>query len=99
MSTSFPSIPGPKAPLPGQYIYAIAAGSPERRYDVTGIDGAPVHAVAKGPVAAIVSACVRRKIRPERAHLAAHQQVLRRLMLERTVLPMAFGIIADDLKA
>ena len=31
--------------------------------------------------------------------MAAHKEVLKRLMLESTVLPMAFGTIADDLKA
>ncbi len=88
-----------QTPSPGKYLYAIADCSEERAYDVSGIDGAAVHTVAHGPVAAVVSDCSRRKIRPERAHLAAHQEVLRRLMLDRTVLPVAFGIIADDLKA
>jgi hypothetical protein len=83
----------------GKYLYAIAARAQERTYDVAGIDEAPVYSVSKGAVAAIVSDCSRQRVRPERAHLAAHQGVLRRLMLDGTVLPVAFGIIADNLEA
>jgi hypothetical protein len=86
-------------PKGGQYLYAIAALVEDHPYDVAGIDGSPVHSVSNGRVAAVVSDCARQKLRPERAHLAAHKEVLQRLMLESTVLPMAFGIIADDLKA
>jgi len=83
----------------GKYLYAVTARAQERTYDVAGIDGAPVYAVCNGVVAAVVSDCSRQKVRPERAHLAAHQGVLRRLMLEGAVLPVAFGIIADSLEA
>jgi hypothetical protein len=38
-------------------------------------------------------------MRPERSHLAAHQQVLRKLMAETTPLPMSFGIVADSPQA
>ncbi|MGD0411932.1 MAG: GvpL/GvpF family gas vesicle protein [Verrucomicrobiota bacterium] len=83
----------------GEYLYAIAALPKERTYDVSGIHGGAVYSVRNGRVAAVVSDCVRQKLRPERAHLAAHKEVLQRLMLDSTVLPMAFGTIADDLKA
>jgi hypothetical protein len=66
---------------------------------VAGIDGAAVYSVRHGRAAAVVSDCARQKLRPERAHLAAHKEVLQRLMLDSTVLPMAFGTIADDVKA
>jgi hypothetical protein len=83
----------------GKYLYAITNNGRERRYDVPGIDSQAVYAVCHGRVAAVASNCSRAKIRPERAHLAAHKAVLERLMLDSTVLPMAFGIIADDLRA
>jgi hypothetical protein len=88
----------------GKYLYAIIGSGHignghDRSYDVAGIDGNTVYRVAHGRVAAVVSDCSRDKIRPERSHLAAHKDVLRRLMLDSTVLPMAFGIIADDLRA
>ncbi len=83
----------------GKFLYAIAALDEDRSYDVTGIDGSAVYGVSNGRVAAVVSDCVHQKLRPERAHLAAHREVLKRLMLDSTVLPMAFGTIADDMKA
>jgi hypothetical protein len=83
----------------GEYLYAITAPGRERSYDVAGIDGAAVHSVRHGRAAAVVSECARQKLRPERAHLAAHKEVLQRLMMDSTVLPMAFGTIADDVKA
>jgi len=83
----------------GEYLYAIAALGKDRTFDVAGIDGGAVYTVPNGRVAAVVSDCARQKLRPERAHLAAHKEVLKRLMLESTVLPMAFGTIADDVKA
>ncbi len=86
-------------PKGGKYLYAIAAFGEDRAYDVAGIDGSVVHSVGNGRVTAVVSDCAHQKLRPERAHLAAHKEVLKRLMLDSTVLPMAFGIIADDLKA
>jgi hypothetical protein len=86
-------------PRSGEYLYAIAALTKNRTFDVAGIDGGAVYLVRKGPVAAVVSDCARQKLRPERVHLAAHTEVLQRLMLESTVLPMAFGTIADDVTA
>ena len=83
----------------GKYLYAIIGNGQDRRYDVAGIDGEAVYGVSCGPVAAAVSDCSRERLRPERAHLAAHKEVLRRLMLDSTILPMAFGIIANDLRA
>jgi hypothetical protein len=40
-----------------------------------------------------------RKIRPERRRLAAHHEVLKHLMGGHSVLPMAFGLIADGPEA
>ena len=86
-------------PQSGKYLYAIAALGKDRAYEVAGIDGSAVYSIGKDRVAAVVSDCARSRIRPERAHLAGHKEVLKRLMLDSTILPMAFGIIADDLKA
>jgi hypothetical protein len=91
--------PESRPPAGGKYLYAIAALAEDRVYEVAGISGAAVHSVTIGPVAAVVSDCAQQKLRPERAHLSAHKEVLKRLMLDSTVLPMAFGIIADDLQA
>ena len=83
----------------GKYVYALAQGAGSRTYDICGIDKQPVYAISQGSVSAVVSDCSRQKIRPERAHLIAHKEILKQLMLESTVLPMTFGTIADDFKA
>ena len=80
----------------GRYLYAIVDGpvNPEPM-EFGGIDGAQVYALRDGRIAAVVSDLPDRKVRPERRKLAAHHEVMQRLMAERTVLPMAFGLIAD----
>ena len=92
-------VPESDCPPGGKYLYAITALGKDRTYEVAGIDGCAVYSISKDRVAAVVSDCARPRIRPERAHLAIHKEVLKRLMLDGTILPVAFGIIADDLKA
>jgi hypothetical protein len=82
-----------------KYLYAIVAGMEDRTYRCCGIDGASVYIIPDGEVAAVVSDVPSGKIRPERRHLAVHQEVLKRLMQETTPLPTSFGTIADDPKA
>ncbi len=91
-------IPGKTQTRSGRYLYAIVAGSQDRSYGPFGIDGGTVYAISDGRVAAVISDLLNAKIRPERRHLAAHQEVLKRLMEESAPLPMTFGIIADGLK-
>lgn len=83
----------------GYYLYAVVLGTGDRDYGLMGLDGNRVYTVAKGRVAAVVSDVPQARIRPERRHLAAHQEVLRRLLEETTPLPMSFGIIAKDKRA
>ena len=45
---------------------------------------------------ALVSDIADKRIRPERKNLVAHHAVVKRLMEQSTVLPMAFGTIADS---
>jgi hypothetical protein len=83
----------------GKYLYAIMTGSEERDYGPFGIDGGNVYTVPAGGVAAIVSDLRQGKIRPERRNLAAHRDVLNRLMQDSTVLPMTFGVIGESRQA
>ena len=83
----------------GRYLYAIIDGFKEQTYSDIGINGALVYTISDSHVSAVVSDIPNKKIRPERRHLAAHQEVLRRLMGEITPLPLTFGIIADGPKA
>lgn len=82
----------------GKYLYAVITCSEDRIYGPFGIEGKKVYTVSDGRVAAVVSDLLATKIRPERRHLAAHQEVLKRLMVEGTPLPMTFGIIAGGIK-
>jgi hypothetical protein len=81
------------------YIYAIIGDTQGRIYENSGIDGRKVYSIPAGRVTAVVSDLPGEKIRPERAHLAAHQGVLKRLMAESTPLPTSFGIVADSPQA
>jgi hypothetical protein len=89
----------PKADHSGKYLYAIIAGKNDRVLGPFGIDGGLVYSLSDGQIAAVISDFDAAKIRPERRHLAAHQEVLKKLMKETTPLPMSFGIIAQGPKA
>jgi hypothetical protein len=78
------------------YLYAIIAGDEDRAYEGAGINQGNVYCISIGPLAAVVSAVVGENVRPERARLAAHHQVLKKLMAESTPLPMSFGIVAGS---
>jgi hypothetical protein len=80
----------------GRYLYALISAAQARpQYGSLGINGAAVYSICDGQVAAVVSDVPNRRIRPERRHVAAHQEVLRRLLAETTPLPASFGTIAD----
>jgi hypothetical protein len=81
------------------YLYAIVGGGEPRSYGSLGIDGNDVYTITVGRVAAVASGLISPKIRPQRANLAAHQAVLKRLMAETTPLPIAFGTIAASPEA
>ncbi|AFM27563.1 GvpL/GvpF family gas vesicle protein [Desulfomonile tiedjei] len=83
----------------GRYLYAVVPGSQERVYGCLGINGGNVYTIAAKDVAAVVSDVPHQKIRPERRHFAAHQAVLKRVMLDGDLLPMSFGIISQGPKA
>lgn len=78
------------------YLYAVIGEAQGRAYGDFGIDGRKLYSIPVGRVAAVVSDVPSGKVRPERSCLAAHQEVLKRLMAEATPLPMSFGILADS---
>ncbi len=79
----------------GIYLYGITAVNALNEIDGDGVGGAAVEAVVECGLAAFVSRVEQRKVRPQRANLAAHQRVLRKLAERRTVLPIVFGMTAD----
>ena len=79
----------------GRYLYAIVEGTQEHNFGACGIDGNIVYTIPGGNVSAVVSNLKNEKIRPERRNLAAHNEVLKKLMETSTPLPIVFGIIVD----
>ena len=82
----------------GTYVYAVVSGDSAIDYGELGIDGSPVYRIGDGDLAALASPITRARVRPERRHVSAHNAVLRRALEqgEQAVLPMAFGLIAED---
>ncbi len=78
------------------YLYAMAEAGLPLPEGLAGLDGEPLTTVAAGPVMAVASTIHRRIVRPERALLKAHNDVLAALMQKATVLPFAFGVMAAD---
>lgn len=77
------------------YLYAIADSREVQKCDCRGINGSPVYPISNGRTTVMVSDVPNAKMRPERRHLVAHHGVLKYLMSQATVLPMAFGNIVD----
>ena len=61
-----------------------------------GIDRRQLYSISTGHIAAMVSDVAGENVRPERARLAAHHEVLKKLMADSTPLPMSFGVVADS---
>lgn len=82
----------------GKYIYAIIDAAREKIYDEpSGLNGAVIHTISQGLIAAVVSDMPDKKIRPERRNLAAHNLVIKQLMEDLpSVLPVKFGTLADS---
>lgn len=80
----------------GIYIYGIAAAGEVNATGV-GIEDAAIAVIEHNGLAAVTSRLdIAGRLRPQRKHLAAHQAVLREAGERTTVLPMAFGVVADD---
>lgn len=78
------------------YLYAIADASAVDADDYTGVMDAPVRLLRHDDLAAVVSDAPDGTLRPRRRHLKAHHDLLKGLMDTSTVLPMAFGVLADE---
>lgn len=82
-----------------RYLYAIIGSNPDLRYRAAGLEAADAYAITVGGVSAVVSDVAAGRLRAERRHLAAHRDVLARLMTTTTPLPVSFGTIAGSAEA
>jgi hypothetical protein len=89
-----------------RYVYGIVRSEAVRDVTVAGVEGRPVTRVEHGPVAALVSEAPDGPVKANRRNLLAHTEVLQRVVADRCVLPMQFGMVmpsesavADELLA
>ncbi len=81
-------------------LYALCASDGEKPdYKLVGLESAPVYAIDKDGLRAVVSDTQGGRLRPDRRNIGAHQSVLHALTEAGTVLPIRFGIIARSAKA
>jgi hypothetical protein len=78
------------------YIYGIIDAGDGLSVSLSGIDGGDVETIEADGIAAVVTHVNRRKIRPERANLAAHHKLLHAIVECQPVIPCAFGMIAGS---
>ncbi len=83
-----------------KYLYAVIAAQDHLELGNCGLNGQHVYTISNGKFAAVVSDSSGEKILPQRKNLAAHQEVLKKLLAENlSVLPMAFGVAANSQEA
>jgi hypothetical protein len=83
----------------GRYVYAFARNSDVKSLlsdAPQGLGDASLEVIGDGAISAITSPTDESKVRPQRKNLAAHQTVVGWLTERSSILPVAFGLIADD---
>ncbi len=80
----------------GKYIYGFTRSDATLSPAINGIDGKPIFTISDNGVAAVVSDGPDGKLRPERKHLSAHHSVIKEIMKTLTILPVSFGVVADN---
>jgi hypothetical protein len=79
----------------GLYLYGIIDARDGLDVAARGIDGGRIETIEADGVAAVITRVSRQTIRPQRANLAAHNNLLRSLVNHQTVIPCAFGMVAS----
>jgi len=80
----------------GLYLYGIIDARDGLDVSTSGIDGGNIETIEADGIAAVITRVARQKIRPQRANLAAHNNLLRELVEHQAVIPCAFGMIASS---
>src|SRR3954469_134734 len=77
----------------GVYVLGVVAGGGSQAPPRAGIEGRPVSAIERPPLAALVSDAPAGPVKASRKNLMAHTDVLRGVVPEASVLPMRFGVV------
>src|SRR4051812_29201945 len=80
----------------GLYVYGVVRAGESMPPPRAGIEGRPVSAIERPPLAALVSDAPAGPVKASRKNLMAHSDVLQGVVPERTVLPMRFGVVMPD---
>ena len=80
----------------GKYIYGIIEEAQAKRFGFPGIEDAEVYAINYQNLAAIVSDIEFKELDPTRKNVLAHTLVQDRLLKEYDLLPMGFGMMANN---
>ena len=84
----------------GFYVYSFLRskdGESILSEKLKGIEDAEITVIERGGLAVVASPIVPKKIRPQRKFLAAHQEIVTHVAKHWSMLPVSFGLIADDL--
>lgn len=76
-----------------EYVYCILEGDDLPTGDYSGLDGAPVRAIAHRGVSAVVSTVLHPRVPVTRRHVLDHERLVEELMAKRTLLPVRFGTV------
>lgn len=79
-----------------QYVYGIVPSSGTGRFEGSGIGDTPVEVMTHGRIGALISPVMGARVRPSRANLMAHQQVVSAAHSSGPVLPVRFGTVMPD---
>lgn len=79
-----------------RYIYGFIEEHKRKEFSFTGIDGKKVYSYNYQDLAAVLSEAEEIECDPIRVNLLAHTHVLEEIAREYLILPMSFGIIAEN---
>jgi len=85
-------------PQESKYVYGILSNSAERSFGEIGIDKEEVYCINFKDISAVVGDSALKTYEVTREKLLAHEQVIREVMKEHTIIPMTFGTVAKDKK-
>ena len=82
----------------GKYLYAIvpAEAVDKLKLEANGVFGSEIYPLVFGKLAVVASDVEKGELRPERKNLSAHSGVLREVMDQTHLLPVAFGVVAGS---